>query len=206
MGQAAAAKADDDSESRNAEQKVEQKAEQKVQVNVQVQAQAEAVEQAEEKTKGPAAEAKGEAAGEVVEPEAESEMRLSKVEVDKGEVEASKIEAALAKKTAIEVCTKAATAEASAAESCSGDDADEGAVRAKALGPSMADMAKYKELQLKEKAGLKAKATLHPPSAHPRCACLACLPYSTRYATRAAVTNGRDGGAATRGAGGRSGG
>mmetsp|Transcript_9440 Transcript_9440/g.22264 ORF Transcript_9440/g.22264 Transcript_9440/m.22264 type:complete len:144 (-) Transcript_9440:34-465(-) len=65
----------------------------------------------------------------------------------KGEVEAG---AAAAKiEEAVAVGAKAATAKASAAESSRGAEADEG--------PTMADMAKYKQLQLKEKAGLKAK-------------------------------------------------
>ena len=114
----------------------EHKAEAKVEVQTDAEAevQMEAEEKAEEKADGPVAETAGE------EMEAETEMRPPKAATDKGEVEAgaaaANMEEAVAKKVE-EVGVKVATAEAS--------------------GPSVVDIAKYKELQLKEKAGLEAK-------------------------------------------------
>ena len=114
----------------------EHKAEAKVEVQTDAEAevQMEAEEKAEEKADGPVAETAGE------EMEVEMEMRPPKAATDKGEVEAgaaaANMEEAVAKKVE-EVGVKVATAEAS--------------------GPSVVDIAKYKELQLKEKAGLEAK-------------------------------------------------
>ena len=118
----------------DAEAEVQMEAEEKAEDKPEEKAEDKAEEKAEEKADGPVAETAGE------EMEVEMEMRPPKAATDKGEVEAgaaaANMEEAVAKKVE-EVGVKVATAEAS--------------------GPSVVDIAKYKELQLKEKAGLEAK-------------------------------------------------